>query len=428
MHPRSSPKSRIVVLGGGYAGAYCVQELEKKLGPSGAEILLIDQNNYFIFYPFLVEAGTGALEPRHTVVSIRSLMKHSRFLMARVNAIDHSTKSVSVEVAGCDAPRTISYDQLVIALGSVTNLPPVTGLDEHGFEMKSLADAVGLRDRAIQLFEQAEAESDPERRRGLLQWVVVGGNFSGVEVAGEYDGFFDRLSRAYRGIDATECSITLVEREDRVLTMFDRELSDYTARVLRKRGVNVLLNESVEAIEADRVQLASGRWIESSTVIWCAGIAPNPLLDKLDLPLDDRGYIVCDDDMRVRDHDKVWAIGDCAVNRDAKGNAYPATAQHAVREGRQLAANLRRVLNGQPTQPCRIKSRGSLAALGCRTGVARVFGIKLSGFAAWFLWRSVYLVKMPGFSRKVRVALDWTMDLFFRKDPVQLGLHRSEKP
>lgn len=428
MNRPSPSKSRIIVLGGGYAGSYCVQALEKKLSAEEAEILLIDQNNYFIFYPFLVEAGTGSLEPRHAVVSIRSLLRRSRFVMGRAIGIDFQGKTVTVDVSGCGNLRTVSYDHLVIALGSVTNLPPLPGLAEHGFGMKSLADAVGLRDRAIQLFEQAEGEADAEHRRKLLHWVVVGGNFSGVEVAGEYDVFLDRLSENYHDINREDCNITLIERGDRVLQMLDPELSDYTTRVLRDRGVEVLLNESAQAIEADRLQLSSGRWIETSTVIWCAGIAPNPLLAQLDIPRDKRGYILCDEDMRVQNNPDVWAIGDCAVNKDAKGNAYPATAQHAVREGRQLAANLQRVLLGQTTRPCRIKSLGSLAALGGRTGVARVLGYKLSGFPAWFLWRSVYLAKMPGWSHRIRITLDWTMDLFFRKDPVQLGLHRSRNP
>jgi NADH:ubiquinone reductase (H+-translocating) len=427
MSDTTTSKSRIVVLGGGFAGAYCAQALERKLRADEADILVIDRNNYFIFYPFLVEAGTGSLEPRHTVVPIRSLLKRPNFLMGRATGVDLANKTVHVDVSGCENPRDIPYDHLVIALGSVTSLPPVPGLKEHAFPMKSLADAVGLRDRAIRLFEQAEAETDPERRRRLLHWVVVGGNFTGTEVAGEYDIFLDRLSRSYRGLDPPDCNITLIERGDRVLQMLDPELSDYTARVLRERGVNVLLNESVNAIEADRVQLASGEWLETSTVIWCAGIAPNPLLAELDLPRDERGYLLCEDDMRVRKHENVWAIGDCAVNKDPEGNAYPATAQHAVRQGRQLAANLHRVLHGQPTEPCRITSLGSLAALGCRTGVARVLGVKLSGFPAWFLWRTVYLAKMPGFSRKIRIALDWTMDLFFRSHPVQLGLHRNDR-
>ena len=429
MSANASPpsKPRVVVLGGGYAGAYCVQELEKKLAPDEADILLIDRNNYFIFYPFLTEAGTGNLEPRHTVVSIREFLRRSRFLMARADSVDFAAQTVDVALQGHEKTRSIPFDHLVIAVGSVTNYPPVPGLAEHGFGMKNLSEAVGLRDRAIQLFEQAAAEPDPERRRALLHWVIVGGNFSGVEVAGEYDMFLRRLSHSYRDINQEDCSVTLIEQAGRVLHMLDPELSDYTVSVLRRRGVEVLLNESISAIETHRVQLRSGPWLDTSTVIWCAGIAPNPLLAKLNLPRDDHGYILCETDMSVRNHSNIWAIGDCAVNPDPEGNPFPATAQHAVREGRQLAANIQRAIHGQPTEPCRIHHLGTLAALGCRTGVARVLGIKLSGFPAWFLWRTVYLLKMPGISRKIRIALDWTMDFFLRKDPVQLGIHRIEK-
>jgi NADH dehydrogenase len=417
--------ARIVVLGGGFAGASCVHWLQKKLRPGEAEILLIDRNNYAVFTPLLIEAGTGSLEPRHAVVPLRSYLKFADFRMAEVEGVDFDERRVAYRLVGGSADEHVRYDHLVIALGSVTRLPEVPGLREHGFEMKSLADAVALRDRAIGLLERADATVDPRARRALLHFVVVGGNFTGVEVAGEFDMFLRRACRRYRHVAADDVTVTLVEISDRILRALDEDLSDYATSHLRTRGVDVLLQTTVREIDRGRVTLDDGRTLDAHTVIWCAGIDQNPVVRRWGLPADDLGYVLCERDLRVRGMEIVWAIGDGAVNIDADGNNYPATAQHAVRQGRHLARNLVAVLRGRPAAPCDIRSKGAVAALGCRTGVAKVYGIKLSGFAAWWLWRSVYLMKMPTLARKVRVMLDWTIDLLFSRDVVQLGVHRT---
>jgi NADH:ubiquinone reductase (H+-translocating) len=213
-----------------------------------------------------------------------------------------------------------------------------------------------------------------------------------------------------------------VELDRRILPALDEELADYAARQMRRRGMRIELETSVQLVETGRALLSDGRELQSETVIWCAGIAPPPLLQELSLPVDARGYLECERDLRVRGFDDLWAIGDSAANPGPDGVPYPATAQHAVQQGRHAARNIVRVLRGRSARPCDIRSRGALAALGCRTAVAKVFGFKLSGFPAWFLWRTVYLLKMPGWSRRLRVALDWTMDLLFPQDTVQLGL------
>lgn len=408
--------SSIVILGGGYGGAYCAQRLD----PAGAEVLLLDRNNYFVFFPLLIEAGTGSLEPRHAVVPIRAFLRSGEFRMAEVTGVDLGRRSVSYRLVGADDDQEVHYDHLVVALGSVTRLPPVPGLAEHGCRMKSLADAVGLRDRAIAMLELANATDDPATRRMLLHFVVVGANFTGVEVAGEFEMFLRQGARRYRHVDPAEISITLVELGDRILAALDPDLGEYAAANLKRRGVAIRLQTTVSAIEPRRVTLSTGDPLEAGTVIWCAGIEPNPAVKGWGLPTDQRGYILCEPDLRVRGMDRVWAIGDGAVNLDAAGNAYPATAQHAVAQGVHLARNLAAALRGKATTPLRYRSKGSLAALGCRTGVAKVFGVKLSGFPAWWLWRTVYLLRMPGLSRKVRVALDWTIDLLFSRDYVQL--------
>lgn len=416
---------RVVIVGGGFAGASCAQALERSARRMPLDITIINRNNYFVFTPLLVEAGTGSLEPRHAVVPLRDFLTTSTLRTAEMIGLDPRDRTVTYRVVGEEHTDSITYDHLVVALGSVTRLPAVPGLAEYGFEMKSLGDAVALRDRAIALLEQADATSDADRRRELLHFVVVGANFSGVEVAGEFFNFLREAAGRYANVTPQECTVTLVEIAPRILTALDEDLSAYGLRQLRNCGIRVELQTSVTEVRPDSVQLATGERLPTRTLIWCAGIAPNPLAARLGLPCDERGAIVCDADLRVRGFDTVWAIGDCAANPAPDGGSYPATAQHAVRQGKHLARNIVRSIKGEPTLPCRIRSLGALAALGCRTAVAKVMGVNLAGFPAWFLWRTVYLFKMPGWSRRLRVALDWTMDLLFSRTIVQLGVHRA---
>jgi len=425
---RPDGATRIVILGGGFAGAYCAQALGREARRGVVDVTLIDRHDYFAFTPLLFEAGIGALEPRHAVVPLRDFTRSTTFRMAEVTGVDFERREVRIGLLGEDVGRTVPYDHLVIALGSVTRLPDIPGLREHGLELKSLRDAIALRDRAIQMLEVADALDDPERRQTLLHFVVVGANFNGVEVAGELEGLVREAGHRYPGVRASDSRVTLVEITDRILRALDPDLSDYAMRRMRARGIEVLLETTVKEIRRDTVRLSDDRVLAARTVIWCGGIAPNPLLEQLRLPTDDRGYLLCEPDMRVRGRDDVWAIGDCAVNPGADGIPYPPTAQHAVQQGRALAHNLVLAARGKPTPPARVRTRGELVALGCRTGVARVFGVKLSGFLAWFLWRTVYLFKMPGFARKIRVALDWTVSLLFSQDYVQLGVHRTDEP
>jgi len=418
---------RIVIVGGGFGGAYCAQALERRLGRGEAEVVLLDRQNYFIFYPLLAEAGTGSLEPRHAVVSIRAFLKRTRFIMGSVERIDTGSRTVRYLLPDGATVRELDYDQLVLAPGSVSRLPDVPGLRDHGFEMKSLDDAVTMRDRAIRQLEHADVVDDPEHRRRLLHFVVVGANFTGVEVAGELHVFLRRATRHYTSLSPDDVTVTVVELTDRILPALEPELSRYAADHLRRRGVRIELGRSVSRVGADHALLDDGRVLKADTVFWCAGIAPSPLVPAAPVPVDERGYIRCERDLRVVGFDNVWAIGDSAINLDREGRPYPATAQHAVRQGQHLAKNLVAALRGRPVLPCDITSRGAIAALGCRTGVAKVFGLKIAGFPAWFLFRTVYLLKMPGWSRRLRVALDWTMDLFFPKDAVQLGLTKHRR-
>ena len=421
-----SSRPRIVIRGSGFAGAYTAQALHTMRRRLDADVLMIDHHNYFVFYPLLVEAGTGSLEPRHTVVPIRDFTGDCEFRMARVRRVDVEARTVTYRLIGSEEDEAVRYDQLVLALGSVTRLPrEVLGLHKYGRQMKSLADAVSLRDWAIELLERANASPEASIRRALLRFVVVGGNFTGAEVAGEFDMFLKAATRRYPNLCREDCQICLIEIDDRILRPLGGDLSTYALHHLRKRGVDVRLESSVVEVHADHVTLVSNERLDTHTVIWCAGIEPNPLIKSIDVPTDERGYILCERDLRVKSFDDVWAIGDGAVNINAEGRAYPATAQHATRQGRHCAKNLFAVLEGRSTSPCDLADLGSLAGLGCRTGVARVFGFKFSGFLAWWLWRTVYWMKMPGLARKARLSLDWTLDLFFSRDFVQLGVHRA---
>ena len=421
-------RRRIIVVGGGFGGAFAVQRLARRLHDAEAEVLLIDRNNYFIFHPFLVEAGTGSLPPQHAVVGLRAFTHARGLLMGEFTGGDLAARVIRVRPVGLTQERELPYDELVLAVGSVTNLPDIPGLREHALQVKSVADAIALRDRAIRLLEQADQCPDRARRRTLLHFVVVGSSFTGTELAGEFDVFLRRASRRYANITAEDISLTLVDIADRILPNLDAELAAFAAGKLQRRGVDLRLGTGVSRVEARRVTLSDGAHLDAESVIWCAGIAPNPVLATLGLPTDPRGWVQCEPDLRVRGLSHVWAIGDCAVNPGPDGKAYPATAQAAVQQGRAVADNLVRVLRGQSPRPCIVRDRGSLVPLGCRTGVAKIGPFRVAGFPAWFLWRSVYLMKMPGWGRRLRVALEWTIDLLFGRDDVQFGLRERTRP
>jgi NADH dehydrogenase len=414
---------RIVILGGGFGGAYCARALERKLAKSGAHICLIDRNNYFIFYPLLIEAGTGSIEPRHAVIPIRSFLDRADFLRGEVHSIDLDRHEVTYRVIGRDREEVIGYDHLVVALGSITRMPNIPGLAEWGLQIKTLTDAIALRDRAINLLELADASQGPAERRALMHLVIVGANFTGVELAGEFQYFLKEASRRYKNLSPDDCRVTLIEIAGRILPALDEELAAYAQQRLEHLGVHIMLNRSVKAVFPNGVETDDGLRILSNSVVWAAGVAPNPLIQRLPLPVDKLGYIVCDRDLRVQGHSNIWAIGDCAVNPGPDGKPYPATAQHALGEGEVLASNIAAVLHGRRARPCNISDRGSMASLGGRKAVAKVLNFKLTGFPAWFIRQTYYLLRIPGWSRKARIALDWTVNMLFSRDIVQLGIH-----
>lgn len=427
MPARDGARPRLVIVGGGFGGAFAVQRLGRRLRSDEAEVLLIDRHNYFVFHPFLVEAGTGSLPPQHAVVGLRAFTHAQGLLMGEFTGADLARQTIRVRPVGLDDERELHYDELVLALGSVTSLPDIPGLREHALEVKNVGDAIALRDRAIRLLEQADQCDDPARRRSLLHIVIVGSSFTGTELAGEFEVFLRRAAKRYANIAPGDIALTLVDLADRILPNLDAGLAAFAAERLRGRGVDLRLRTSVKRVTPREVVLSNGEALAAETVVWCAGIAPNPVLAGLELPVDSRGWILCDPELRVRGVPHVWAIGDCAVNPGPDGKAYPATAQAAVQQGRAVADNLVHTLRGRPPVRCVIRDRGALVPLGCRTGVARIGPFRISGFPAWFMWRSVYLLKMPGWGRRLRVALEWSIDLLFGRDDVQLGV-RGERP
>ncbi|HWA82957.1 MAG TPA: FAD-dependent oxidoreductase, partial [Fimbriimonadaceae bacterium] len=334
-----------------------------------------------------------------------------------------------VQVIGADAKMQLHYDQLIIAAGSTTRLPDVPGLKDHAFQFKSLADGIDLRDRGIRLLELANTVADPKVRQAILRIVVVGANFTGTEFAGEYQDFLVDASKAYDGVRREDINVVLVEKSDRILNALEPKLAEYAHRHLASRGLDIRTNMSLSEVGEQYVVLTDGSRLDAHTTVWCAGIAPSPLLSQISgLPLNKHGYIDCGKDMRVAGFDNVWAVGDIATILDDQGQPYAQTAQNATRQGVHCAQNVIRTIEGEPTEPFRFNTLGSLAALGCRTAVAKVFGIKVAGFPAWFLYRTVYLFKMPSWSRRFRIMMDWTNDLFVRAEPVQLGVRRVVRP
>lgn len=422
---QTNGRTRIVIVGGGFSGAYCAAELDRKLRGKNVDVLLINGTNYFVFYPLLVECGTGALQPRNALVSLRSFFRHGRFMCARATKIDVHKREVTVRVGEGLPDETIQADHLVLALGSVTLMPPIPGLRDHAFEMKSLADAISLRDRAIHMLELASFVNDDNLRRELLHFVVVGGSFTGVETAGEFHAYMKKAARFYPRLDPSMVRMTIIDRGDRLLKALDPRLSEYTRRHFERRGIDVKLGRTITHVEARSCTLDDGSTLATRTVIWAAGVAPHPLIASIDVPTE-RGWIVCEPDGRIKGFNQVWGVGDCAANPDPTGKPYPATAQHAVREGKHAARMIANTLRGLKTEPLVYKTQGSLAAFGRFDAVAQVAGIRIAGFLAWFMWRTVYLMKMPGIVKRIQVALDWTVD-FLPRDYVELGVHRVRR-
>jgi NADH dehydrogenase len=424
--PNASQPQRILILGGGFAGVYTAYELERIWGRDPAvQITLVSRTNYFLMTPLLFEAGSGVLEPRHAVNPIRQMLTTARFVQADIERIDLDARTVHVRLAA-DQTAALEYDHLVLALGGVTNTKLVPGAD-RALTFKTLADAIFLRNHVIQRFERADVEIDPERKRAQLTFVIIGAGLVGVELVGELTDFVRHVARIYPNLDPMLIRFELLEYAPRIIPEFDEQSSEYATKVLAKRGVRVRTGTKVDRIEPRQVQLEGGEVIAAETIVVATGVLPNPLLDPLALPKDKRGKIMVDATMRVKDRPEVWALGDCALIPDPTGKPYPPLAQHAIREGPVLAENITSAIRNRPLKPFVYETQGSLAALGHFRGVGKVFGVRVKGFIAWWMWRSYYLMRMPRWDRRLRIMLDWTVALLFKNDVVQLDLDQREK-
>lgn len=424
----SSRPARIVILGGGFAGIGVARRLERRLSNDEAEIVLIGRENFTLFTPMLPEVSSGALDVRHVVTPIRSQLRRTRFILADVRNLDVASSSVEFQHSLTGDRERIDYDHVVLALGSSTSTFDLPGVAERAFALKTLEDAGILRNRFVWLLELADACADPKERARLLTIAVVGGGFTGVEAAGEIVELFASVVHFYPNIARKDIRVVLVEGGPQLLAGLPPKMGEYSAKSLLSRGVEIRTGNGVAGADDGGLTLANGERIETRTIVWSAGVAPSPIVATTMLPQTKRGAVTVDSDLRVPGFPGVWAIGDCAAIPDGAGGFYPPTAQHAIREAPLLADNIVAVLRQQPTRPFRFSALGMMASLGARRAVAQLPGNRvLTGFVAWFLWRSYYLMRLPGLDRKLRVAFDWTLELMFPRDIAVLSVYTRKE-
>ena len=415
---------RIILLGGGFAAIATAQRLERLLRDDEAEIVLISRENFSLFTPMLPEVSSGALDVRHVVTPIRAQLRRTVFILADVDGVDASAKSVSFVHTLTGLRGTLSCDQLVLALGSVTSTFGLPGVAERVFALKTLEDAGILRNRFMWLLELADSVRDAAERRRLLTLVVVGGGFTGVEATGEMVELFRSVAHFYPNVSAEDVRIVLVEGGKSLLPGLPERMGSYSRRDLARRGVEVILGDGVRFADDAGLELQSSRRIETRTIVWSAGVRPSPFLAAAQLPHGKGGAIAVNADMSVPGFAGVWAIGDCAAIPNGAGGTFPPTAQHAIREGPVLAENIVAVLRAGPTKAFAYTSLGMMASLGARKAVAQLPGNRvLTGILAWFLWRAYYLSRLPGLERKIRVAFQWVLELAFPRDISELRVY-----
>ena len=416
---------QIVIAGGGFGGVEVARELERILPRDATvQITLVNRENYFLFTPMLHEVAASDLELTTIVNPLRQLVKRSSVFTGVVESIDVEQRTVQVSHADGGHTHHLAYDHLVIALGAVTNFHGLPGLAERAHTMKSLGDAIALRNQLIAHLEEADFDCNSAARSALLTVLVAGGGFAGVEtVAAVYD-LLHAARRYYPNVKATDIRVVVVHPGPHLLPELGEVLGKYTRERLSARGLEVYLNTRVVGIEGDDVLLSSGERIATRNLVWTAGTSVNPILNSIPCRKE-RGRVCVEPTLQVPGFPGLWALGDCAAIPDPDGGTYPPTAQHALREGTLLARNIAATLRGEPLKPFAFRTIGLLASIGQRKGVAIILGRKFSGFVAWWLWRTIYLSKLPRLEKKVRVALTWTLDVFFAKDIVQYATQRA---
>lgn len=414
----SEPK-RVLILGGGFAGMYAAMQFEKTLARDpDVEVTMVNRENFFLFTPMLHEVAASDLDLTTIVNPARKMLKRVNFFAGEIERIDLPRKQVIVSHGFDGHQHSLRYDHLVIGLGSITNFYNLPGLEERALTMKSLGDAITLRNHLIAQLEEADSECC-RVKNPLLTFVVAGGGFAGVETIAGVNDFVRESLHAYPHLTESMLRVVLVHPGPVILPELGEKLGAYAQKKLTERKVEILVNTKVEGVSDKGIELSDGTTIEANTLVWTAGTSPNPLLQSVPCEKE-RGRLKVNRFMEVPDWPGVWALGDCAVVPDPKtGKPCPPTAQHALRQGKVLAGNIKAEIRGGRKKPFEFSTLGQLAAIGKRTGVANILGVNFSGFFAWWLWRTIYLSKLPRFEKKVRVALDWTLDILFSKDLVQ---------
>lgn len=420
--PHYAPSmKRIIILGGGYIGLYCAMGLEKRLRPDEATITLVSPESFMLYQSFLPEAASGNIEPRHVVVPLRAALKRTHLIAGHVEKIDRDGQRV--EIRPVEGPGlALDYDIVVIGLGSISRVLDVPGLEEHGIGFKEISEGIYLRNKVLSSLDVAESTTDAATRKRALTFLFVGGGYAGVEALGELEDLARDAARRFQTVTRDDMRWVLVEAAPSILPEIGADLGNYAIRQLRLRGIEVHLETRLESAEGGHMRLSNGIEFDADTLVWTTGVRANPVVTTSGFDADERGRLVADEYLRVRGTSDAWTGGDCAAVPDlVTGGICPPTAQYSLREAKRMAANIAASLHGEELQPFRYRNLGTLVSLGRYQGVARVLGIKVKGFAAWFLHRSYHLLRVPTFNRKVRIALDWTVGLLFPRDIAQLG-------
>jgi len=408
-------KKKIIIIGGGFAGVKCAKTLRDKLKKDDADVILFNSENYMVFQPLLAEVVGASISPEPVAVPLRQMLPGVYCRTEDVVNINLDNKSVEY-FSGDGHKGQMYFDHLVIASGSAVNLGQIPGMADHAFPLKTVGDAVALRYHVMEQLENAEICDDPELRKWYLSFVIVGGGFSGVEVAGEINDLVHDTHKFYRNIKHDEITVTLIHSRDQILPEVSSKLRDFARKKMEEAGINVVLNRRVSYVTQEGVGFEGNTTVDGATIVCTVGNTTAPVINRLEVPKE-RGRIITEPDMRVSGYDNIWAIGDCAnIINDYDKNPSPPTGQFAERQGRQAAQNIVRVLKGDETKPFGFKPLGQLCAIGGHNAVAEFLGVHISGFIAWFLWRSVYLFKLPTFSHKVKVGFDWAWEIFYSRD------------
>jgi NADH:ubiquinone reductase (H+-translocating) len=422
-------RKRIVILGGGFAGVYTAQYLEKALGRrDDFEIVLINKENYFVFHPMLAEVVSGAIGITDSISPIRRLLPRTDLHVREIESVDLNARTVTTAPGFLPHPHVIGFDHLVLALGSVTDFRGMRGLPEHAIPFKNLGDALHIRNHVIHALEEAAIEGDEELRRRLLTFVVAGGGFSGVEVVAELNDFVREAARSYRRIDPAEIRVVLLHAGERILPEVTEKLGRFAQKILQKRGVEIHLHTRLQAATGNEAILKDGTRIQTKTLVSTVPSSPHPIIESLSLPRNKSGRLMANSFLEVQGVENVWSLGDCAlVPLPGDAGSSPPTAQHAIRQAKIAAHNIVSVIRGGEKRIFDFKDLGKMGALGHRSAVAEVMGIPVSGFIAWLMWRAVYLMKLPGWGRRLKVAASWVMDVLLPTELVQLKLNDSVK-